>query len=114
MTYNCHGAGQRVTQEVFKGLSWKDNPALTSRMGHALSVLRRVHEQLALLRAAQQLPLTSEEETFVQDFETDLSPEAPWTETNLDSFPIDDITKRLSIFLRSLSHHVESLASGRT
>ena len=28
LNFDCHGAGQRVTQEVFGGRSWREDPAL--------------------------------------------------------------------------------------
>jgi hypothetical protein len=114
ITYNCHGAGQRVTHEVFKGKSWRNDPALTQRMGAALSVLRRIHEQLLLLRTAHQLSLTCEEKNVAEKFERDLDLETAWSETSLKMFPIDEISRKISAFLRSLSHHVSVKTSGHT
>jgi hypothetical protein len=114
ITYNCHGAGQRITQEVFKGQSWRNDPALTQRMGAALSVLRRVHEQLLLLRTAHKLPLTCDEKNVAEKFEQDLAPEAAWSETSLKTFPIDEVSRKVSAFLRSLSYHISAETSEHT
>jgi hypothetical protein len=56
--YDCLGAGQRVTQELFGGRSWRDDPALLTPMLDAFLALREVHEHLALLATATTLPLT--------------------------------------------------------
>jgi hypothetical protein len=114
ITYNCHGAGQRITQEVFNGKSWRNDPALTLRMGSALSVLRRIHEQLLLLRSARQLPLSSDENSAADSCERDLDPEIAWSETSLKMFPIDEVSRKVATFLRSLSHHVTENTSART
>lgn len=55
--YDCLGAGQRVTQELFGGRSWRDDPALTGPMLAAFLDLRQVHEWLWLLDATTGLPL---------------------------------------------------------
>lgn len=61
--YECHGAGQRVVQEVFGGQSWRDNPALIAPMETAFRALRRLHEAMVLLRAAADLPLSADRQT---------------------------------------------------
>jgi hypothetical protein len=55
--YDCHGAGQRVTQELFQGRSWRDHPDLTGPMLEAFLAMREAHEWLWLLEAAAALPL---------------------------------------------------------
>ena len=112
ITYNCYGAGQRVTQDVFGGTSWVEDPGLKARMGASLSVMRRVHEQLLLLKSAEKLPLENRERMKCREFERILAPDANWSERSLSDFPIDSVTKDVSTFLRSLSHHVR--ANGRS
>ncbi|UWQ30931.1 hypothetical protein K3557_08125 [Leisingera sp. M523] len=58
VAYSCAGAGQRVTQVLFDGETWQDDPDLLSHMTHALRVLRPIHEALLVLQeaAALQLP----------------------------------------------------------
>lgn len=102
VSYTCYGAGQRVTQEVFGGKTWRDDPALMHRMGAALSVLRRVHEQLVLLRAARHLPLAAEDMQDLEDLEARLMPESGWTEADLESYPVDKAVGEVSDFLQAL------------
>lgn len=60
--FDCHGAGQRVTQEVFAGRSWRDDPALMGRMERAFRAMRKLHDAVLLLREAGRLPLDVERE----------------------------------------------------
>ncbi|GAA0781205.1 hypothetical protein E1180_20685 [Roseibium denhamense] len=106
ITYNCYGAGQRVTQEVFNGRSWRDDKALLTPMGEALSVLRRIHEQLMLLRAATGLPLSESEKEVLYRLEGRLTPEAAWTQDALAGYPIDTVCRDVAVFLKQLQRHV--------
>jgi hypothetical protein len=52
VTFDCYGAGQRVTQLLFGGRSWKSSPELAPRMFEAYSRYRALHELMALLEVA--------------------------------------------------------------
>ena len=52
VTFDCHGAGQRVTQQLFGGKSWRSSPELAPRMFDAYSRYRALHELMALLEVA--------------------------------------------------------------
>ncbi|MEP3047749.1 MAG: hypothetical protein ABJL55_18405 [Roseibium sp.] len=110
ISYNCYGAGQRVTQEVFSGRSWRDDGSLTHRMGNALSVLRRIHEQLLLLNSAKQLPLNEPELKSHEALQQQLVQVEEWTEGSLANFAIDEITSSVGQFLQSLRHHLPQSA----
>lgn len=113
ISYDCHGAGQVVTQDVFQGHSWRDEPTLAERMGAALSVLRRIHEQLLLLQTAGQLPLTSEEQNRLAALRHKLVPEDAWTETGLRTFPLHETIRQVQDFLTGLRRHVAGRAIAR-
>jgi hypothetical protein len=48
VVFDCFGAGQRITQEIFGGRSWRDEPGMLV----LLPVVRQLHELLWLLREA--------------------------------------------------------------
>lgn len=50
--FDCHGAGQRVTQ-MFPGQDWTQSADTAQRMFAAYSAMRQLHETLALLQTAQ-------------------------------------------------------------
>ena len=52
--YSCGGAGQRVTQELFAGQSWRDDPALIVPMMEAFRGMRAIQDRLAILVAARE------------------------------------------------------------
>lgn len=106
ITYDCHGAGQIISQTVFKGRSWREEPALAHRMGAALSVLRRIHEQLLLLATAEKLPLNEAEKARLGSLRQTLAPADDWTEQKLEDYPIDATLHQVASFLKDLRRHV--------
>lgn len=50
--FDCFGAGQAVSQRLFQGVSWRDNPDSAAGMFAAFRVLRQLHEMLWLLGQA--------------------------------------------------------------
>ncbi len=106
MHFDCQGAGQRVTQEVFGGRNWRDNPKLLDPMTRAFVIMLKIHELLSLLQAASRLPLTDEEIDRYDGLLTDLNPADGWTEALLEEFEGTGTEKRVRAFLQSLRHHV--------
>jgi hypothetical protein len=51
-TYECFGAGQHVTQQVYGGASWRDQPDRGAEMSEVFAVVQRLHEMLVLLDQA--------------------------------------------------------------
>ena len=56
-SFDCYGAGQHVTQQLFGGRSWQESPELAAKMFSAYARQRALHEmqamtQLALSRSA--------------------------------------------------------------
>jgi len=50
--FDCYGAGQRVTQGLFRGESWRASAEVATRMFHAYHRYRALHELLAMLELA--------------------------------------------------------------
>jgi hypothetical protein len=50
VTFDCLGAGQRVSQQTFGGVSWRDEPTLAGGMFAAFGIVRQLHELLWHLR----------------------------------------------------------------
>ena len=59
VAYDCLGAGQRVTQDLFGGRSWLDEPGLLGPMTEAFLTVALAHRLLELLAAAARLSLSS-------------------------------------------------------
>ena len=55
MAYDCHGAGQKVTQVTFKGRNWRSDPGIASQIFEAFMVMRQLHEQMMYLNEGLKL-----------------------------------------------------------
>ncbi len=60
VAFDCHGAGQQVTQVTFGGRDWRADPATGPAMFRAFGVMRRLHELLVHLHEALALPAASD------------------------------------------------------
>ena len=111
LSFDCLGAGQRVTQSLFDGRSWQDEPELTGPMCDALRVMRRVHQQISLLEAAGALPLTEADQDRRNRLLEALSPELDWTVETLLAFEIDLMERDIQRFLKSLKSYFPGRAN---
>ncbi|SIN95587.1 hypothetical protein [Vannielia litorea] len=102
--YTCHGAGQRVTQEVFDGATWVDTPELAGPMSEALRQMKSVHQALELLASAERLELEDDDEETRQEIVAALSPEAGFTPETLAATA--ETLKRVPAFLASLRDYI--------
>lgn len=59
-TYDCFGAGQRISQSTFDGTDWRRAPETQADMFALLPVMRQVHELLWYLGAAAELDVPSD------------------------------------------------------
>jgi len=100
--YDCLGAGQRVTHEVFSGQSWRHSPELITPMANAFAALRVVHRDLELLLAARNLtlpaPVAAERDTLIEI----LAPDDGWSAQSLQITVETGLSNRVSGFLRGL------------
>lgn len=101
--FDCHGAGQRVVQELHAGASWHDQPDILHQMMDDFLDLRRIHDQWHLLDAAAALPLTDQEKQAREQLIAAIT--APVTRANLTDRAIH-LPLRAAQFLTSLRHHV--------
>jgi len=100
--FDCHGAGQHVTQVLFEGCTWQDDPRILPPMMEAFWVMRRIHEHLLLLKQAKKLPLTSDRRERLLQLENMLLPQEAWTLTSLAAFSDGPALKDIRTFLASL------------
>jgi hypothetical protein len=101
--FDCQGAGQAVTQGLFGGANWRDDPAVLAPMMRAFSVMRPAHEALALLRQARRLPLPSAGLERLAAVERGLEPVGGWTQRDVADGRIERAAETAQAFLRSLA-----------
>ena len=112
--YDCLGAGQAVTQGLFAGASWQDDPALLGPMMRAFAVMRPAHEALELLRWVARLPLPETVLPRLAEAQQALEPEAGWTPWDVANGRIERATEAAHAFLRSLGPLLDQTISERT
>lgn len=105
--FECHGAGQRVVQELFGGRSWREDPDLLAEMSRCFFALRRVHELLVLLSEAAKLDLGPPERKVLEERRRELDPAAGWSPADLLRLDLDRITGEVRAFLASLRPYLE-------
>lgn len=54
-TYDCFGAGQKVAQSTYRGISWKVNPESATEMFDVFLIMKQLHEMLWYLSEALRL-----------------------------------------------------------
>ena len=104
IAFDCLGAGQRVTQQIFKGRSWLDDRSLIDPMVAAFLAIRSAHEALLLLRQAARLPLSQEDRDRLVALEAAL--EAAQTPV-----AVAPLVAEVQCVLRSLRRYVKDSAS---
>lgn len=102
--YDCLGAGNRVVQEVFNGRSWQDDPQLTRPMIEAFAGMREVHKRIDLLRAAETLPLSRQDDQTRREFLAQLE-EVRWSGARLNEFEVG-MALEIDIFFHGLRQYV--------
>jgi hypothetical protein len=100
--FNCLGAGQVVTQDLFNGRSWRNDAALLGPMMDALRRLMQVHELLLLLRTAAALPLDDIQREHSLALQAALDPAGGWTQEKLAAFDGSGQKEPVWQFLRGL------------
>ena len=100
--YTCYGAGQRITQTLFKGRSWRRDAAILPAMEDAFRALRRLHEAAWLLSEAAKLPLPSGPEQRRLALLAELGLAGEWTEDSLRSPALALTLAAVRAFLASL------------
>lgn len=103
VAYSCAGAGQRVTQDLFNGETWRDDPDLLPHMTYALRVLRPIHEALLVLQEASSLPLPRGLQDECSRFIRALCPENPSSVWDFEEESVQDALAAVPDFIETLA-----------
>lgn len=105
VAYSCAGAGQRITQELFAGETWRDDPDLLPHMTYALQVLRPIHEALLILQEAATLPLPPQLRQDCAELTQGLCPNRPTSVWDFADDSVQDALAKLPEFIERLAPH---------
>ncbi|SMP10876.1 hypothetical protein [Shimia sagamensis] len=103
VAYQCAGAGQRVTQELFEGETWRDDPDLLEHMTYALRVVRPIHEALLLLQEVSNLPIPASAKRQALSLITALCPDNPKSVHDFEVPEVQDALADVPAYLQSLA-----------
>lgn len=101
--YTCYGAGQYITQMLFDGKSWLDEPSLLEPMSKAFLEMTRIQDQLLLVVEAEKLNLNDELRRELATIKAHLIPEDGWSKADLDGFPSLALTRQVKAFIQKLN-----------
>ncbi|KIC25290.1 hypothetical protein GC1_02510 [Leisingera sp. ANG1] len=107
VAYSCAGAGQRVTQVLFDGETWRDDPDLLSHMTYALRVLRPIHEALLVLQEAAALPLPKDLQERCAELTRALCPEAPSSVWDFEEDSVQNALAALPDFVETIAPYTQ-------
>ncbi len=108
--FECYGAGQRVTQELFGGRTWQEDASLVRPMARRFRQVRRLHELLMLLEAAAVLPLSSEDEACRKAHAEKIDGVVAQSSEDI---VIDEAHAQVHDFLQSLKPYAASASASR-
>ena len=108
--YDCHGAGPYVTQQIFGGRSWRDDPRLLAPMMDAFAQIRAIHEMRGLVAAALKFIWPRRERETLEAFSARLEPAEGWSLDSLDQGVGVELVDDIRRYLRKLGPHVRSRA----
>ena len=111
ITYDCFGAGQRVTQDSFGGRTWRSDPTIAEPMFAAFRVLRPVHELLTYLREATALAAGSRGEAEVVALIEHMERVTAGGPEELAGIDLDQLRARTAEVLRPVSSRARAGAS---
>ncbi|APG47135.1 hypothetical protein [Phaeobacter porticola] len=106
VAYSCAGAGQRVTQDLFDGETWRDDPDLIPHMSHALRVLRPIHEALLILQEAAAMTLPDELGTELAHLSETLSVRGGTSIWDFEEPEVQDALAQVPEFVPRLAPYV--------
>jgi uncharacterized protein YjbI with pentapeptide repeats len=110
--YDCHGAGQKVSQVTFRGVSWRDAPGSAATMFAVLPAMRQLHEMLRYLAEAAQRPEAHAHHDEVRALleATDALTRRP--ATDLLAIDLDEHRSQIGPMLATVSEAVRASSGG--
>lgn len=101
--YDCYGAGQRITQELFAGVSWQDQPEASAALFEAFRRLKRVHELRLLLHEAGRLELSRPRDNEREWLLAQLEPARAFSRESLAALELPALEAAVHAWLRGLA-----------
>jgi Pentapeptide repeats (8 copies) len=104
--FDCFGAGQAVSQGLFDGVSWRDQPDSRSAMFAAFKVMRQLHEMLWYLAEAQDRAFDAETGNDVLELRLAIGKAADGTVHEVLALDVGTLHHRVRQVLMDVSEEV--------
>jgi len=101
--YDCYGAGQRITQELFAGVSWRREPEAGPALFEAFRRLKRVHELRWLLHHCEKLRLSPARRRERAQLSSRLEPAQGMSRESLAALELAELEAAVHGWLRGLA-----------
>ena len=100
VVFDCFGAGQRITQETFGGVSWRERPEMLG----ILPIVRQLHELMWLLTEALKLDAAERVRPKLRDALAEIDHLAGGTPAELRKLDVGGLRNRVNPLLQKASH----------
>lgn len=110
--YDCFGAGQKVSQLTYAGVSWREDPATSASMFAALPVMRQLHEMLWYLLEAVERPEAEAVRDQVAGALAEIEALTRSSADDLSSIDLAAHRARVDPVLQQVSRHVRAAHPG--
>jgi len=106
--FDCFGAGQAVSQRLFRGTSWREDPESAADMFAAFKVLRQLHEMLWHLGQAVGVPYSPDTADDVRCLEARVREVAEGPLEHVLAADVGSLHLQVGETLRSVSEEVRA------
>ncbi|MBT2249113.1 pentapeptide repeat-containing protein [Arthrobacter sp. BHU FT2] len=106
--FDCFGAGQAVSQGLFGGVSWRDEPGSQPAMFASFRAVKQLHEMLWHLAQAQELTYSPELAGEVQDLRARLAAAAASGTRSVLGLDMDALHGRTARLLWTVSEEARA------
>lgn len=107
--FDCLGAGQKVAQVTYGGVSWRDSPSTSAEMFDVFAVMRQLHEMLWYLREASVRAPASDVAPLLAEVEELTLADA----ASLVALDVESVRSRVRPVLSRTSSHVRAGLRGK-
>lgn len=104
--YDCYGAGQRITQELFAGVSWQRDAGERAELLAAFRRLTRVHALRWLLHESERLALSRPRRREREQLLAELEPTHGLSRETLAELELTQLERAVHAWLRSLAEEI--------
>ena len=106
--FDCFGAGQAVSQGLFRGVSWRASPESAPAMFAAFKIVKQLHEMLWHLAEAEERVFSPDTAAEVRELRSELASAAEGNLQDLLDLDLDVLHCRAGDLLREVSAEVRA------